>query len=883
MAFSLQMFSTKEKPVTDGSPSIADRTGKQVFFRNTVESTRKKRIAALNEKANWQDILFVQSILADEKGEGVVVLTDGSLRKYISVTGINLLLSDEFDRELLARQFGNLFDSVECDMQVLVKSRNLPVEEYLEQYQMHVKTDDLYLRRYAEYTDNWFREEQSLRFIPQREFYLLLSFQPPDTNGGRSWSGKRSPSAHDEYLYELNRYVQVAYDQLNQSCMKPKVLNQEEIRNLLFSSLNPGLIERERVVPEPHPEFSECSALARSALEVSDKNLWLDGKFIATHYLKEMPHNVWIGWFIEMMSLPFEYTLSIFIHQCNQERVRKALKYKYHFGKLSSRQLPAPDLELSEVTSQTEAAIQTFLRSSAKAFDVSMYVTCTADSQERLNRCTDQINRVIQNRGAKMDKGHYLQLDAWQSTLPIGVDKLAIVHQVMSPVVGTLWPFFSAKCGTPTGVPFGFSLASGEPVLLDPFFLGAGKEAYNMFVVGMTGAGKSFAVSMLILRLLPTGMRFILIDKTVDRFGSYRFITEMLGPNHCAYIDLGPNSGYVLNPFDLGADDADSHGRPTGDKISRLLSLLDLMLAEEGHDELDLQDKSILDKLIRQTYANVRLSYNRVPTMSDLAHFVSSAADIEIDNDRRKRMQNLGRGLSLFTADGAFGGLVDGLTNFDTDKPFIVFDTRDVNEPRLEKIAVYTLADFVRRTAAASKAKGVRLAAIIDEASTLMRFKAGARLLDDLSRRSRHYGMMLVSITQQLKDFFRQSDQADSVVKNAHMKILLRQDPSDLKLLRETLRLNDPEVDALARFARDDLRRKESHALLIVGAIKGTVRFVPSPQDYWICTSEPIKDIPERRQMIEELQKKDPKLSPTEACRQAIYLLGLRRGAELGS
>ncbi|MBX9671497.1 MAG: hypothetical protein K2X93_28170, partial [Candidatus Obscuribacterales bacterium] len=878
MAFSLQPFPQKEKEGKTGSSTGIRRNAYANLVKNSIESTRNKRLASLNEKANWQDILFIQSILEDARGEGVVVLADGSLRKYINVTGINLLLSDEYDRELLARQFGNLFDCAECDMQVLVKSRNLPVEEYLEQYQVHVKTDDEYLRRYAEYTDNWFREEQSLRFIPQREFYLLLSFQPPDTNAGRSWSGSRSPSAHDEYVYELNRFVQVAYDQLNQSYMKPKVLNQQEIRNLLFSTLNPGLTERERALPEPHPEYSECSALARSVLEVSDKNLWLDGKHVATHYLKEMPHNVWIGWFIELMSMPFEYTLSIFIHQCNQEQVRTALRYKYHFGKLTSRQLPTPDLELSEVTNQTEAAIQTFLRSSAKAFDVSMYVTCTADSQDRLNRSCDQINRVIQNRGAKMDRGKYLQLDAWQSTLPIGVDKLAIVHRVMSPVVGTLWPFFSAKCGTPTGVPFGFSLASGEPVLLDPFFLGAGKEAYNMFVVGMTGAGKSFAVSMLILRLLPTGMRFILLDKTVDRLGSYRFITELLGPKHCAYIDLGPNSGFVLNPFDLGDDDTDPDGRPTGDKVARLLSLLDLMLAEEGHDELDLQDKSILDKLIRQTYANTRLSSNRVPTMSDLAHFVNSAADIEIDNDRRKRMQNLGRGLSLFTADGAFGGLVDGHTNFDTGKLFIVFDTRDVNEPRLEKIAVYTLADFVRRTAAASKEEGVRLAAIIDEASTLMRFKAGARLLDDLSRRSRHYGMMLVSITQQLKDFFRQSDQADSVVKNAHMKILLRQDPSDLRLLRETLRLNEPEVDALSRFARDDLRRKESHALLIVGAIKGTVRFVPSPQDYWICTSEPIKDIPERRRMIEELQKKDPALNSTDACRQAVYLLGLRRG-----
>ena len=86
---------------------------------------------------------------------------------------------------------------------------------------------------------------------------------------------------------------------------------------------------------------------------------------------------------------------------------------------------------------------------------------------------------------------------------------------------------------------------------------------------------------MLILRLLPMGVRFVLIDKTVDKFGAYRFITELLGPDLCAYVDLGPNSGFMLNPFDLGPDDQ-LNGEPSHDKISSLLSLLDLMLAPEG-------------------------------------------------------------------------------------------------------------------------------------------------------------------------------------------------------------------------------------------------------------------------------------------------------------
>jgi hypothetical protein len=46
--------------------------------------------------------------------------------------------------------------------------------------------------------------------------------------------------------------------------------------------------------------------------------------------------------------------------------------------------------------------------------------------------------------------------------------------------------------------------------------------------------------------------------------------------------------------------------------------------------------------------------------------------------------------------------------------------------------------------------------------------------------------------------------------------------------------------------------------------------------DYWICTSEPIKDIPKRLKMIQEVKAKNPKLSHTDACRQAVYYLGLQ-------
>ena len=107
------------------------------------------------------------------------------------------------------------------------------------------------------------------------------------------------------------------------------------------------------------------------------------------------------------------------------------------------------------------------------------------------------------------------------------------------------------------------------------------------------------------------------------------------------------------------------------------------------------------------------------------------------------------------------------------------------------------------------------------------------------------------------------------------MKLLLRQDASDLKLLKETLRLTDAEVVAIENFSKDEEKRRDSQCLLIVGAVQGTIRLVPSPMDYWICTSEPIKDIPKRLETIKEVKAKKPTLSHTDACRQAVYYLGL--------
>ena len=439
---------------------------------------------------SWQDICFIHSIPGEDDDEGLLVLADGSMRKFISCKGINALLFDEADRERLARDFANMANTIDSDIQVIVTSRNLSIDEYLSRYQNQIKTDNEYLRWYANYTDTWFRRIQDVHFVPQRDFYIVVSFHPPDSKSSGGWNGRRSIQKHEEYLEDLNRFVKTVSEQMRTSQLRPNLLTRREMRNLLYTHLNPTLSETEQEAPPSRPGISEASCLARSGLKVTDKYLWLDGKYVGSMYMQQIPHETWMGWLVDLLTLSVEYTASFFIHCCDQDDVRKKLKRRYTIGLVASNQLSTPDLEGVESTRSAQAAIQEFLRSSNKAFDISFYIKTHADTEERLTGNLDEIYRVFKNRGALLDRAQLLQLDCWQSSLPVGVDKLAVVQQVMSPIVGSFWPFFTASCGTPDGVPFGFAIASREPVLLNPFFRGAGKDANNLFVVGTTGAGK---------------------------------------------------------------------------------------------------------------------------------------------------------------------------------------------------------------------------------------------------------------------------------------------------------------------------------------------------------------------------------------------------------
>jgi hypothetical protein len=205
------------------------------------------------------------------------------------------------------------------------------------------------------------------------------------------------------------------------------------------------------------------------------------------------------------------------------------------------------------------------------------------------------------------------------------------------------------------------------------------------------------------------------------------------------------------------------------EKITDLLSLLDVMLAEPG-TQLGQREKALLDLALAETYRRVGISsdprthYHQPPLLRDLFEVLHSGV---CGNDEFDLCLRLSR-----YVDGSLSGLFAESTNVPLDSHLLIWDLRDMRS-ELRPVGMFLIADSIW-TQAIYQSR-VRRALYIDEAATLIEHAEGGRFLANLSRRARKRYLRLVVMTQNPERFV-QDEFGGVVAANAAIKILKKQD-----------------------------------------------------------------------------------------------------------
>jgi len=136
-----------------------------------------------------------------------------------------------------------------------------------------------------------------------------------------------------------------------------------------------------------------------------------------------------------------------------------------------------------------------------KFFQFAVYISVYANSEEELDKISNKVESIIGSKLVFTKRALYQSEQGFNSTLPAGNDELMISSNMNSSPIAASFPFISSDLTSDNGVLYGINRHNNSLIIFDRFSL----QNANTCVFATSGAGKSYAVKLEVLRSLMMG------------------------------------------------------------------------------------------------------------------------------------------------------------------------------------------------------------------------------------------------------------------------------------------------------------------------------------------------------------------------------------------
>lgn len=585
-----------------------------------------------------------------------------------------------------------------------------------------------------------------------------------------------------------------------QSRLKQK----REIRDELIT------VEEERVYREGTVAIRDL--IAPSAFRVESNFIQLGDVFMRTIFVITYPRYISVGWSAPILNLNLTMDISMFFYPISAPIILKQLKKKV--GALEAQlsgdaEKGAPRDPLRETALRDIEQLRDDLTQGVEHFfQFAFYVTLYAPSKAELDKVSEEIENIF---GSKLIYSKHVLYQAEQgftSTLPLGIDELLVAFNMNSSPIASSFPFISSELTSDDGILYGINRHNNSLILFDRFSL----QNANMVVFATSGAGKSYAVKLEVLRSLMLGTDVIIIDPEME----YVHLTEAVGGT---YVNISLASESKVNPFDLP--------RPVGQQVSTEDVIRSAVITIKGlvrimFGNLTAQEDSLVDRALLETYAK-----KDITPSSDLTQVEAPIIQDFLDVlEGMEGAEQLVIKLHKYT-DGTFSGLFNSPTNVNMSSQLVVFSVRDL-EDELRPLAIYSLINYIWNIVRSERKKRIL---IIDEAWWLMTHEDSAKFIYALVKRCRKYYLGVTTITQDVNDFLG-SSYGRAIVTNSSMQLLLKQSPAAVDNIQKTFLLTEGEKYLL-------LESAVGEGIFFAGLKHAAIKIVASYTEDQLITSDP--------------------------------------------
>lgn len=818
---------------------------------------KEQKLACLNPVADYLPIEKVE--------DGIIYTKDHRFVKVVEVVPINFMLRSAREQRNIIYSFVSYLKISPIKLQIKVLTRRADINRHLDTVRQEMAHEENEQCRLMQEDYLNFVQHVGSREAVTRRFFLIFEYEP--------WANTRWSEQEDEAIQSLQSAVHTASNYLRQ-CGNEVIVPENEdeftvdvLYNLLCrneSAVKPLSVRAQEVVAQymEHGRESEVDhipaaefAAPRSIDFSHGRYICMDGLYYAYLLIPSDGYKTQVpaGWLSLIVNAGDGIDMDMFLARQPKERIIQRVGQQLRINRSKIKDASDTNTDFDDIDGAIRSGyfLKEGLANNEDFYYLNLLITVTAPSVEDLEWKVSEMKKLLLSQDMNVSACHFREEQAFLSALPLVSMEKGLYERgkrnLLTGGAASCYPFTSFEMCDDNGILLGVNKYNSSLIIVDIFNSVIYKNA-NMAILGTSGAGKTFTMQLMALRMRRKNIPvFIIAPLKGHEF--HRACANVGGE----FIQISPASPHCINVMEIRKVDRSVNEMLDGPgiqlselaaKIQQLHIFFSLLIPDMSHEERQLLDEALIRTYNAKgiTHDNASLEdpanpgcYREMPVLGDLYEILKAAPETIRMAHILNRLVN--GSASTFNKQ----------TNVRLDNKYTVLDISSLTGDLLT-VGMFVVLDFVWDRAKADRTE--EKAIFIDECWQLLSGAGatGTRLAGDfvleIFKTIRGYGGSAVCASQDLNDFFNLDEGrfGKGIINNSKTKIILNLEDDEAERVQETLHLSDAETMEVTHFER-------GNGLISTNNNNIMVEFKASPLEKDLITTD-------RRELREILERK---------------------------
>ena len=793
--------------------------------------TQKKPARSRKRRSKTSE--FVQDFLpVREIRNGIIETTDDRYVKIIEILPINFLLRSSEEQYNIISSFASWLKISPMKLQFKSVSRKADSDKHVAMVREELSREENQQCRQL--------GEEYLRLIKDvgnkealsRRFFLIFQYEPP--------AGKRSSGESYADIYGMiQTAVQNAktyFMQCGNAIVQPEDEDAftAEVLYMFFnrsSCVNEPFQSRvERVIVDTMqakgkiigldavPYIRPANFIAPRGIDFSHYNfVVMDGMYYSVMHIRRngFPHTVRGGWMSSLINAGEGVDIDVHLRRENRGKTLDKVAQRIRLNRTKLRGMQDTSTDYEELTGSIQSGYYIksgIANNNEDLFYMSVLITISARTYEELLWRRGQMTDLLKSMDMYINECNFRQEAALRSVMPFlcidpNIEKKA-QRNILTSGAASTYMFTSFEMSDDSGVLLGINRHNNSLCIVDLFNTKVNKNA-NVTLLGTSGAGKTFTMQLLALRMRMRGIQCYILAPLKGH--EFKRACAAVGGT---YIKISPGSTNCINVMEIRRTlspemdlidemDYNSEDSLLSRKIQQLLIFFSLLIPDMSNEE-----EQMLDEALVRTYRQFGITHDNDSLYADKAHTRYKRMPILGDLHKLLEANPLTQRLAIIVSRFVTGSAqsFNQQTNVNLENKYVVIDISEL-KGKLLPVGMFIGLDYIWDQVKSDRTK--RKAIYIDEIWQLIGASSNRQageFCQEIFKIARGYGAAAIAASQDLSDFFSLEDgkYGRAIINNSKTKIILNLEPDEAEYVRETLKLTRTEIRSITQFERGE-------------------------------------------------------------------------------